>query len=167
MPRSAFFSFHYDVDNWRASQVRNIGVVDGNKPCSDNDWETVKKGGDAAIERWIAGQLQGRSCAVVLVGERTAGRKWITYEISESWNKNKGVVGVRIHGLKDRNQNTANAGGNPFEYVTLTKTKQSLSSVVKLHDPTSWLGSVNTFANIRNNLESWIEEAIDIRSKHD
>jgi hypothetical protein len=36
-----FFSFHYQPDNWRAPQVRNIGVVEGNQPVRDNDWETI------------------------------------------------------------------------------------------------------------------------------
>ncbi len=43
MARRAFYSFHYIPDNWRASQVRNMGVVDGNKPATDNDWEAIKK----------------------------------------------------------------------------------------------------------------------------
>jgi hypothetical protein len=50
MARRVFFSFHYDADKWRASQVRNMGALEGNIPCSDNDWETVKRGGDAGIE---------------------------------------------------------------------------------------------------------------------
>src|SRR5579862_8725184 len=74
MARKAFYSFHYNPDNWRASQVRNMGAIEGNAAVSDNDWETVTKGGDAAIEKWIAGQLKGRSCTVVLVGKDTAGR---------------------------------------------------------------------------------------------
>ena len=37
--RGTFFSFHYKPDNWRAAQVRNMGVVEGNSPVSDNDWE--------------------------------------------------------------------------------------------------------------------------------
>jgi Thoeris protein ThsB, TIR-like domain len=68
MARACFFSFHFANDAWRASQVRNMGVVDGNKPVSDNDWEKVKKGGDAAIEKWIDDQMSGKSCSVVLVG---------------------------------------------------------------------------------------------------
>ena len=31
--------------------VRNIGTIEGNRPATDNDWETVKNGGDAAIKR--------------------------------------------------------------------------------------------------------------------
>lgn len=51
MKRRVFYSFHYDPDNWRAAQVRNIGSIEGNSPASDNDWETVTRGGDAAIKR--------------------------------------------------------------------------------------------------------------------
>ena len=36
MIRKVFFSFHYKRDNWRAAQVRNIGVIEGNKTVSDN-----------------------------------------------------------------------------------------------------------------------------------
>jgi len=59
MKRRVFYSFHYTPDNWRAGQVRNIGVIEGNRPATDNDWETVKKGGDRAIERWISAQMHG------------------------------------------------------------------------------------------------------------
>ena len=44
MARKVFFSFHYQPDNWRVSQVRNIGVIEGNQPAKDNDWETVVGG---------------------------------------------------------------------------------------------------------------------------
>lgn len=43
MTRKCFYSFHYEPDNWRASQVREMGALDGNRPATDNDWEEVKK----------------------------------------------------------------------------------------------------------------------------
>jgi hypothetical protein len=169
LARKVFFSFHYDADCWRASQVRNMGVIEGNEPCSDNDWEAVKKGGDEAIRKWIAGQLCGRSCAVVLVGEATAGRKWITHEIVEAWNGKKGVVGIRIHGLRDtRTNRTCAAGSNPFDHVTLKKEQRPLSSLVKLYDPTDWFNdSKETYRTIKANLSTWIEEAIEIRDSYE
>src|SRR5258708_39854311 len=102
MARKAFYSFHYIPDNWRAAKVRNTGVIEGNVPVSDNDWETVTKGGDAAIAKWIAEQMKGKSCTIVLVGQNTAGRKWINHEIMESWDKGMGIVGICIHRLLDR-----------------------------------------------------------------
>lgn len=93
MAKKCFFSFHYEVDNWRASQVRNMGAIEGNQPVSDNDWESVKKGGDIAIKNWIASQLSGRACTVLLIGAETAGRKWIKHEIEKSWSEKKGLWG--------------------------------------------------------------------------
>ena len=37
-----FFSFEYNKDAWRASQVRNMGKVSESSTFSDNDWEEVK-----------------------------------------------------------------------------------------------------------------------------
>ena len=67
MARKCFFSFHYVPDNWRASTIRQIGAIEGNQPALDNDWETVTKGGDAAIQKWIDSQMEGRTCAVISV----------------------------------------------------------------------------------------------------
>ena len=50
MVRKAFYSFHYIPDNWRASQVRNMGLIEGNKPASDNEWETIVDGGDDELK---------------------------------------------------------------------------------------------------------------------
>lgn len=165
MPRRAFYSFHYVPDNWRASQVRNMGVIEGNVSVSDNEWESIRKGGDVAIEKWIAEQLQGKSCTIVLVGQSTAGRKWITHEINESWNRSKGILGIRIHNLKDKNQNQTFTGGNPFDYVTFTKTGKTLSTAVKLYNP-PFYDSTTVYKHIKDNLANWIEEAIQIRESY-
>jgi len=78
-----------------------MGVVEKNPLASDNDWEEITEGGDAAIEEWIDEQMAGRTCAIVLIGRGTAGRKWINYEIEKAWNDGKGLLGVYIHGLKN------------------------------------------------------------------
>lgn len=119
MARKVFYSFHFDGDCQRASQVRNIGSLEDNKPINDNDWEALKMKGDAAVERWIADQLYGRSATVLLVGNGTANRKWINHEILETWDEGKGIVGVRIHGLKNLAGSTSTAGSNPFDYVSI------------------------------------------------
>ncbi len=111
--------------------MRGIDVIEGNKPASDYDWETVKKGGDTAIEKWIADQIKGRSCTVVLVGTKTARRKWITYEIIQSWNKEMGVVGIYIHGLTNSDGKVSNKGRNPFDSIRYSNTGKYLSSIVK------------------------------------
>lgn len=163
MARRVFFSFHYKPDCWRAAQVRNMGVIEGNTPVSDNDWEAIKRGGDKAIEAWIDGQLHGRSCIVVLVGEKTAGRKWIKYEIKESWVAGKGVVGVYIHNLKDSDGYQSQKGRNPFEDISIERTK--LSTVVKLYDP-PYKSSSYVYDHIKENIADWVEKAIQIRNSY-
>ena len=91
MARRVFYSFHYKPDVSRVAQVRNIGVIEANKPATDNDWETVSKAGDAAIKKWIAAQMKGRSCSVVLVGTDTSKRKWVKYEINKSWRTTRAL----------------------------------------------------------------------------
>ena len=161
MVRKAFYSFHYKPDNWRASQVRNMGVIEGNIPVSDNDWEEITRGGDKAIQKWIDGQINGKSCAIVLIGTNTAGRKWIKYEIKKSWNDGKGVVGIYIHNLKNKDGYQSSKGKNPFDDFTVDGKK--LSSIVKAYDPPSSIGT-RVYDHIKTNLETWVEEAISIRN---
>ena len=165
MKRRVFYSFHYLPDNWRASQVRNIGSIEGNRPATDNDWEAVKRGGDLAIKRWIGGQMKNRSCTVVLVGSNTANRKWINYEIVKSWDDGMGVVGIRIHGLKNADGRISSKGSNPFGFVTHGSSGKKLSSIVKCYDPPG-RDSAERYAWISKHLASAVEEAIRIRKEN-
>jgi len=163
MARRVFYSFHYKPDNWRASQVRNMGVIEGNRPCSDNDWETITKGGDERIRNWIAEQMDGKSCVVVLIGANTAGRKWINYEIIKGWDDGKGVVGIHIHGLKDKDGNVSTKGNNPFDSIGYGNTGKKLSSIVKCYDPQG-SNSQERYDWIKKHLANAVEEAISIRN---
>jgi hypothetical protein len=155
--RQVFYSFHYDNDVMRVQMVRNIGALEQNEPVSSNDWETVKKGGDNAIKNWIDANMQNRSCLVVLVGSETSSRKWVKYEIQKAWNDGKGVLGVYIHNLNCPRNGKGTKGANPFDYFTV---KEALmSSIVKCYNP----NSNDAYNDIKNNLESWIEEAIESR----
>ena len=165
MARRCFFSFHYKPDSKRASQVRQIGTIEGNKPATDNDWETITSGGDAAIKKWIKEQMQGKSCTVVLVGSNTANRKWINHEIIESWDKGMGVVGIHIHGLKNLDDKISTKGNNPFDYITHGPTKKKLSSIVKCYNPAG-TNSKERYAWISKHLANAVEEAIKIRNEN-
>lgn len=165
MARRVFYSFHYKPDNWRASQVRNMGVIEGNAPVSDNDWETITRGGDKAIQNWIDGQIQGKSCTIVLIGTNTAGRKWIKYEIEKSWNDGKGLLGIYIHNLKDKEEKQSAKGRNPFDDFTMNRDGAKLSSIVNVYDPPYSI-STDVYAYIKRNLAAWVEEAVSIRENY-
>jgi hypothetical protein len=158
--RQIFYSFHYDNDVFRVQQVRNIGALEDNKPVSPNDWEQVKRGGDASIKRWIDDNLKYKSCLVVLVGSETANRKWVKYEIEKAWNDGKGILGVYIHNLKCLRNGLGRQGANPFENFTLNANGKKLSSVVNCYNPNPY----DAYSDIANNLEKWIEEAMANRS---
>jgi hypothetical protein len=165
MARKCFYSFHFVPDNARAAQVRNIGVIEGNAPVSDNDWETVTKGGDEAIKKWIAAQLVGKTCSVILVGSGTANRKWINHEIVKSWDNGLGVVGICIHGLKNLAGEISAKGNNPFDYVGYGDTGKKLSSIVKCYDP-GGNDSKERYEWISKHLSNAVEEAVKIRANN-
>lgn len=163
MARKIFTSFHYIPDNWRASQIRSMGKIEGNGVVTSNKWEEVTNGGEKAIKKWIDDNMSGKSCVVVFVGENTAGRKWIDYEIRKAWEDGRGLFGIYVHNLKDSNQNQAKKGSNPFNGFTVGG--KSLSSIVKCYDP-GYSTSNNTYNHIKENIDGWVEEAIEIRSKY-
>lgn len=136
MPRRrVFYSFHYEADVTRVAKIRNIGAIESNRPATDNGWEQVKRGGPPAIKRWINSEMRERTCAVVLIGEQTANRKWINYEIRKAWETGMGVVGVHIHNLSALRPTPrivfappaqkALKGRNPFDFVSLPLTKRA------------------------------------------
>jgi hypothetical protein len=159
--RKIFFSFHYERDAWRAGQVRNSNVVASEDEygfIDAADWESIKKKGDAAIESWIDGQLENTSVTVVLIGAETADREWVQYEILKSWNRGNGLVGVRIHNIKDQDKKTDAPGRNPFDGFKL-QDGTLLSSICKTYD---WVADEG-----RKNLGKWADEAAEIRTKYE
>ena len=159
--RRVFYSFHFDNDAWRAAQVRNMGVTEHDEPVSDNAWENVKRGGDAAIQRWIDGQMSTRSCVIVLIASNTSSRKWVDYEIRKAWNDKKGLLGIYIHRLLNQDSQTVAKGTDPFANVRL-QNGRTLAQYVAAYDP-PYVNSRDVYAYIRNNLEVWVENALSNR----
>lgn len=156
--RQVFFSFHYDNDNWRASKIRNMGKVDQSSTFSDNSWEEVKEKTDQKIKEWIDSQIAKRSCVIVLIGEKTADRKWINYEIKKAYELNKGIVGIYIHKLKNKDQEQGNRGYNPFNYLSINGEK--VSKYIKCFD-SSFISSNYVYNDIKDNIEDLIQHGID------
>ena len=154
-----FYSFHYDNDVFRVQQVRNMGVVDGNAPVLANDWEQVKRQGDAAVERWIDESMKYRRCVVVLIGSETAGRKWVNHEIKRAWERKKGLFGIYIHNLRCPQSGTCAKGANPFDSWRIGY--QSMANLVTCYDPSSW----DSYGEISRNLEGWVDRAIKAAQK--
>lgn len=150
-----FYSFHYDNDVFRVQQIRNMGVVDGNAPVSPNDWEQVKRKGDAAVEKWIDDSLKYKRCVIVLIGAETVNRKWVKYEIKRAWELKKGLFGIYIHNLRCPRTGTCSKGANPFNNWNVNG--QSMASLVSCCDPSAW----DAYGDISRNMSSWVAQAIE------
>lgn len=160
MARKTFLSFHYKDDNWRVSQIKQMGVIEEQPLLSANKWEEVEDAGEAAIKKWIDENLSGKSCLIVLIGARTAGRKWVKYEITEAWNAKKGILGVYVHNLKDADGKQSSKGSNPFSSFNVGD--KSMADLVKTYDP-PYSSSTDVYSYIKDNLASWVETAIAAR----
>jgi len=144
-------------------EFNTITIVLNSYLQTKKEKQEVKGKGDKAIKSWINGQLEGKSCAVVLIGANTAGRPWIKYEIQKAWELGKGIVGINIHNLKDSKETQSSKGKNPFDDFTIDDKK--LSGIVKVYNPPYKI-STNVYNNIDENIESWVEEAISIRKNY-
>lgn len=156
--RQIFYSFHFANDVFRVQQIRNIGALEENSPVSPNDWEAIKRQGDAAVKKWIDDNMNYRSCVVVLVGSETARRPWVLYEIKKAWNDGKGLFGVHIHNLKDPRSGVSSKGSNPF--ATFKLGTELLSSIVPCYDPSPF----DAYGDIKRNMDAWVEKAIAQRA---
>jgi len=158
MAKKCFLSFHYKSDCWRVSQVKKIGAIEEQPLLDSNDWESIKKQGDAGIEKWIADNMRGKDCLVVLVGEKTAGRRWVNHEIKKAWKDGLGVLAVHIHNLKNSDSEQSNKGSNPFKGLTVG----GETVTGKVYDPPYKI-STNVYDHIKENISTWIDDAIRAR----
>ncbi len=163
MARRVFFSFHFERDSWRAGQVRNSWITKPDREAAGfwdaAAWEAVKKKGDAAIKDWIEKQLKGTSVTAVLIGAETSTRKYVGYEIEQSYTKGNGMLGIYIHRMKDQNGNTDKKGDNPLDNwgITVDGQKKTLADIYPTYD---WVGDDGY-----ENLAEWVENAAEDAGK--
>lgn len=154
MAKSIFYSFHYDRDVHRVQLVRNINSIDGSPSLNGQEWEAVRRQSQATVQAWIDSQMNYKKAVIVLIGQETAKRPWVKYEIERAWGMKKPLLGIRIHGLASMNDGADRIGGNPFEAAGL--------SGIPIFDPTQtdWFGKIDTkatYAELKLRLATWAE----------
>jgi len=154
MARKVYFSFHYNRDILKIGQIRNSWLLSPEHeadPFLDKTaWESIKKKGDTAIQRWIDNHMNDTSVTVVLIGTETSKRPWVKYEIKQSHILRKGMLGVDMYGMKDLNGNYDPKGPNPFDLYSFTSSAENVIA----YPVYSWV-----YDDGRKNLSSWIEAA--------
>jgi hypothetical protein len=140
MGKKVFLSFHYDGDVTRCQRIRNIGAIEEDREeVSAQKWETIQ-------------------AVVVLVGGKTASRKWVKYEIAKAWQDKVPLVGIRVHGMLDLQGEKGTYGEDPFSKVYDSDGKP-LSTYISLHNP-SGADSKAVYATIRDSFETWVGGAV-------
>ncbi|MBD1833341.1 TIR domain-containing protein [Cyanobacteria bacterium FACHB-472] len=153
--RRVFFSFHYNRDVLKIGQIRNTWRLPNREPeaqpfLDKAEWESIKRRGDKAIQNWIDSQMEGTSVTVVLIGAETYKRAWVQYEIQQSHELGKGMLGIDMYGMKDLNRNYDSQGINPFSQFTFTNAAGSIIT----YPVYSWVDHDG-----RNNIGAWVEQA--------
>lgn len=120
-PRRTFFSFHYQNDVTRAQVVRNSWVTKDEREDAGffdaSVFESKKRTSEDALKSFLLDALNGTSVTCVLIGADTYARPWVRYELVRSFERGNGLFGIRVHGIKDFNQQLGVAGPNPFDYL--------------------------------------------------
>jgi len=155
--RKVFFSFHYERDSWRAGIVRNSGITKNVAGFIDSaDWEKIQSRGDEAIKTWIKDQLDGTSVTVVLIGAETNSRRWVKYELNQSWVRGNGILGIYIHQIKDQNSHTDIKGTTKFGSEFRMKTDDGKQFFFERFNAYNWITDDGY-----HNFDKWVEVAAE------
>lgn len=123
MKRYTFFSFCYDdVRNFRANVVRNSYVTKYGKDTfiDGSIWEEAKTKSSKAIKELIDNSgIKNTSVTAVLIGDNSANRRWINYEIIKSFEQGNGIIGIYINRIKDKTGHITHKGLNPLDRLAL------------------------------------------------
>jgi hypothetical protein len=127
MARRTFFSFHYKPDVLRSWVVRNSWVTkvvqEGRESAGFFDssvFEASQRESDEALKRFLRDGLKNTSVTCVLVGEHTALRRWVRYEIMRSFICGNGLLAVKINTIPAMKSPATPAGANPFDCIAFT-----------------------------------------------
>ncbi len=122
-------------------------------------WERQKKSGDDAIKNMINQGLRGTSVTVFLLGERTAHRRWVRYELEESLERGNGLLSIDISELADQDGYTADQGDDILDLYTIEQDGDDvpLNEIYFTYD---WVHD-----NGYEYFGDWIEEAAQIAGR--
>lgn len=83
-------------------------------------FEATKRTGDENLKRFLRDGLKNTSVTCVLVGSETSLRRWVRYELLQSFICGNGILAVQIHQIANLEKKTCTAGGNPLKCIAFT-----------------------------------------------
>src|ERR1700722_2673462 len=97
--RRTFFSFHYKPDVTRAWVVRNSWVTKVAQGDRDDAgffdssvFEAAQRETDEVLKRFLRQGRENTTVTCVLVGSETTVRRWVRYEIFQSFIRGNGLL---------------------------------------------------------------------------
>ena len=91
--------------------------------------------------------IDGSSVMCALVGAETASRRWVRYEIQRGVWEAKGLLAIRIHTIKDFDQNTTSSGVNPFDVLGVYVEEKRMKLIERPSTSENWCYSAD-FVNV-------------------
>lgn len=156
MKRPVFLSFCYKDDASKVQQIRQMGrMIEGQPILNANEFESIKRQGNKAIQKWIDDQLKYKQCLIVLIGENTANRPWVQYEIKKAHEKGMAMFGIYIHNLRGLT-GYSKKGEDPFKKVLGNR-----SNIMCYNPQHIDYDGFRAYNEIYNNIEKWIDTAVN------
>jgi hypothetical protein len=121
--RYIFFSFSYeDVKNFKVNVVRNSWLLNNNEDTfiDGSIWETQKSKNPNVIKKLIDDGMHRTSVTAILIGENTANRRWVNYELVKSFERRNGILAININRIRGKNQYISAKGQNPLDRLAFS-----------------------------------------------
>lgn len=141
MTRRVFFSFHYANDVQRSQVVKKSQFLKDKELAGFFDssaMEEAKRKDADSLRRFLRNQMDGSSVVCALVGEQTAHRRWVRFEILQGLFDERGIVGVRVHTVADFDRQQGRAGPNPFDLLGVYRDEQKVYVVERKSTEDQW-----------------------------
>ena len=159
MARRTFFSFHYNADVQRAQVVKNSWVTREREDAGFFDssaFEKAERTNEDTLKAFLNKAMEGSSVVCALIGNDTASRRWVRYEIQRGVWDARGILAVRIHTISHFTKGTTTAGVNPLAllgvHVEATTTGKSVRLIERTSPSASWVYS----SDLTKVLPKWV-----------
>ena len=121
--RRIFFSFDHDDTQQVNGFLGLRQIVDGLEFYNHKLDRRIVSADSAYIRRVIRDEyISPASVTVILIGNRTAQSSWVQWEIKESLNQGKGILGIRLKGtfgaIPAGLPSNAVGGWNPDKFIS-------------------------------------------------
>jgi hypothetical protein len=83
-------------------------------------FEATQRESESSLKRFLREGLENTSVTCVLVGEHTAVRRWVRYEIMRSFVCGNGLLAIQINTIPAMNSPSTPVGDNPFNCLAFT-----------------------------------------------